>query len=61
VTRWRSGFWLSYAVLVLGLTHNWFGIPAAAAQATQELFLVSWLAGQLIKWGRGPGGSRPLA
>jgi len=34
-----AGFWLSYAVLVLGLTHNWFGITAAAAQSTQ----VSWL------------------
>ena len=31
-------------VLVLGLTHNWLGITAAAAQSTQELFLVSWLA-----------------
>jgi len=38
-----AGFWLSYAVLVLGLTHNWFGILPASAQATQELFLVAWL------------------
>src|ERR1700744_2816343 len=38
-----AGFWFSYAILVLGLTHNWFGITAAAAQSTQELFLVSWL------------------
>ncbi|MGH3420604.1 MAG: GPR1/FUN34/YaaH family transporter [Streptosporangiaceae bacterium] len=38
-----GGFWLSYAVLVLGLTHNWFGITASAVQATQELFLVAWL------------------
>ena len=38
-----GGFWLSYAVLVLGLTHNWFGITATAVQATQELFLVAWL------------------
>jgi len=38
-----AGFWLSYAVLVLGLTHNWFGISAAAATSTQELFLTSWL------------------
>jgi succinate-acetate transporter protein len=36
-----AGFWFSYAVLVLGLTHNWFGITAAAAQSTQELF--AWL------------------
>ena len=38
-----AGFWLSYAVLVLGLTHNWFGVSAASVQATQELFLVAWL------------------
>lgn len=38
-----AGFWLSYAVLVLGLTHNWFGISAAAATSTQELFLSCWL------------------
>jgi uncharacterized protein len=38
-----GGFWLSYAVLVLGLTHNWFGVGASAVQATQELFLVAWL------------------
>ena len=38
-----GGFWLSYAVLVLGLTHNWFGISAAAATSTQELFLSCWL------------------
>jgi uncharacterized protein len=38
-----AGFWLSYAVLVLGLTHNWFGIAASAATSTQELFLITWL------------------
>ena len=38
-----AGFWLSYAVLVIGLTHNWFGIAPASVQAAQELFLVSWL------------------
>jgi succinate-acetate transporter protein len=38
-----AGFWLSYAVLVLGLTHGWFGITATAATATQELFLSAWL------------------
>jgi succinate-acetate transporter protein len=38
-----AGFWLSYALLVLGLTHNWFGIDTAAAVATQGLFLISWL------------------
>ena len=38
-----AGFWLSYAVLVLGLTHGWFGIAPTSAQAAQELFLVAWL------------------
>jgi hypothetical protein len=38
-----SGFWLSYALLVLGLTHSWFGVPTAAAVDTQGLFLISWL------------------
>ena len=38
-----AGFWLSYAVLVLGLTHNWFGITSDAAKSTQELFLTTWL------------------
>lgn len=38
-----AGFWLSYALLVLGLTHNWFGIDAAAAVDTQAVFLISWL------------------
>ena len=38
-----AGFWLSYAVLVLGLTHNWFGIAATDIVRTQELFLTAWL------------------
>jgi succinate-acetate transporter protein len=38
-----GGFWLSYAVLVLGLTHNWFGVTPTAVASTQELFLTSWL------------------
>jgi len=38
-----AGFWLSYAVLVLGLTHNWFGISATAVVHTEELFLTTWL------------------
>ena len=38
-----TGFWLSYAALVLGLTHNWFAILAADAHKTQELFLLTWL------------------
>ena len=38
-----AGFWLSYAALVLGLTHDWFAISASAAVHTQALFLISWL------------------
>jgi uncharacterized protein len=38
-----GGFWLSYAVLVIGLNHNWFGIGLLAVQSSQELFLVAWL------------------
>jgi succinate-acetate transporter protein len=38
-----GGFWLSYAVLSLGLNHNWFGIPLTSTRSTLELFLVSWL------------------
>ena len=38
-----GGFWLSYCALVLGLTHGWFGITAAAATSTQEVFLTAWL------------------
>ncbi|MBB3663878.1 MULTISPECIES: GPR1/FUN34/YaaH family transporter [Prauserella salsuginis group] len=38
-----SGFWFSYAALVLGLTHGWFGISDDAAIATQGLFLVAWV------------------
>jgi uncharacterized protein len=35
-------FWLSYAVLVLGLDHNWFAIPATAVLGTVKLFLLTW-------------------
>jgi hypothetical protein len=38
-----TGFWASYAALVLGLTHNWFGVPSSAATGVQAEFLISWL------------------
>jgi succinate-acetate transporter protein len=38
-----AGFWLSYAVLVLGLLHNWFAIPPTDVVHTQSLFLFTWL------------------
>jgi len=37
-----SGFWLSYAALVLGLTHNWYGITSENALGVQKLFLLTW-------------------
>ena len=36
-------FWLSYAVLVLGLDHTWFAIIPTAVIATVRLFLLTWL------------------
>lgn len=43
-----TGFWSSYAALVLGLGHGWFGIRPEDAVRTQELFLGSWLAVVLL-------------
>ena len=43
-----GGFWLSYAVLSLGLNHNWFGIPLTSTRVTVELFLISWLVVMLM-------------
>jgi len=38
-----AGFWLSYAALVLGLTHGWYGLEKADSTGTVELFLIVWL------------------
>ena len=37
-----AGFWWSYSVLVLGLNHNWFAIPAADVVDSIALFQISW-------------------
>lgn len=37
-----AGFWLSYAALLLGLTHGWFAIPAENVERSVELFLIAW-------------------
>lgn len=37
-----AGFWLSYAAMVLGLAHNWYGIPAANIPHTLGQFLIGW-------------------
>ena len=38
-----GSFFVSYALLVLGLIHNWYGIPLTAVAETQKLFTISWL------------------
>ena len=38
-----SGFWLSYAALLLGLAHGWWGVTPAATVHTVAAFLISWL------------------
>jgi len=35
-------FWISYAALVLGLTHNWYGIPPTSIVHTIGQFLIAW-------------------
>jgi hypothetical protein len=37
-----TGFWWSYAVMVLGLGHNWFGIPASQVSHAVAQFLFAW-------------------
>jgi uncharacterized protein len=37
-----AGFWFSYTAMVLGLTHNWYDIPAANIPNTLGQFLVGW-------------------
>jgi succinate-acetate transporter protein len=38
-----GGFFLSYAVLQLGMVHNWFGISPASYADTAKAFLICWL------------------
>lgn len=37
-----GGFWVSYTMLVLGLQHNWYLVPAAAVTKTVVAFLIAW-------------------
>jgi uncharacterized protein len=37
-----AGFWISFAILLLGLFHNWFLIPTEAGTKSIALFLISW-------------------
>jgi len=38
-----GGFWLSYAALLIGLTHGWWGVTPAATVHTVAAFLISWI------------------
>lgn len=38
-----ASFWLSYAILLLGLLHGWFGITLLAVARTEEAFLITWI------------------
>lgn len=46
-----SAFWLSYATLVLGLTHGWFAIAAEDATQTVSAFLLTWTLGIAVLTG----------
>lgn len=37
-----AGFWLSYGLLVLGLTHGWYGIPLRDVTHTIAEFQITW-------------------
>ncbi|MCW2778331.1 MAG: hypothetical protein JWN17_2056 [Frankiales bacterium] len=39
-----AGFWLSDAVLGLGLAHGWFAVPEADVTRVVGLYLISWAA-----------------
>lgn len=37
-----AGFWLSYAMLLLGVLHGWFLVPAKDVPQAEALFLITW-------------------
>jgi len=38
-----ASYFLSYALMVLGLIHNWLGIAPTAVADSQKLFAISWM------------------
>lgn len=38
-----AGFFLSYGLLVLGLSHGWYGLLPAAVLSTQKMFVIAWI------------------
>ncbi len=46
-----AAFWISFPVLVLGLAHDWWGIPATdmtAAADAKAVFLLTWFIGIVV-------------
>jgi hypothetical protein len=43
-----AGFWLTYSSLVLGLTHNWFGVNPADTSRAIAVFVITWLTATLM-------------
>lgn len=39
-----GSFYLSYALLTLGLIHNWYGIALTDMAGTQKIFTIAWIA-----------------
>ena len=37
-----AGFWLSYALLLFGVLHSWFLLPAKNVTHVEALFLITW-------------------
>lgn len=37
-----SAFWLSFGLLLFGITHNWLGLSSADAAGAKELFFIAW-------------------
>jgi len=37
-----SAFWLSFAALLLGLGHNWYGVASPDVASAQEVFFIAW-------------------
>lgn len=38
-----GGFFLSYALFVLGLIHSWYGLLPTAVASSEKLFTISWI------------------
>jgi hypothetical protein len=43
-----TGFWLSYALLILGIAHNWYGVDPQDSSPALAVFLLSWSLAMLI-------------